>query len=47
MNTANTSPNLCRWEYDMHLYVKEQKVQPALFGTAAVHRAKLAAHLGL
>jgi len=35
------------WEHDMHLYVKRQKVQAAVFGTAATHRAALAAHLGL
>jgi len=35
------------WEHDMHLYVKRQKVQAALFGTGAEHRAALADHLGL
>jgi alkylation response protein AidB-like acyl-CoA dehydrogenase len=35
------------WEHDMHLYVKRQKAQAALFGTGAEHRAALAAHLGL
>ena len=35
------------WEHDMHLFVKRQKAQAALFGTAAEHRAKLATHLGL
>ena len=35
------------WEHDMHLYVKRQKVQAAMFGTGAEHRARLAAHLGL
>jgi hypothetical protein len=31
----------------MHLYVKRQKVQAALFGTGAEHRARIATHLGL
>ena len=35
------------WEHDMHLFVKRQKVQAALFGTGVEHRARLAAHLGL
>jgi acyl-CoA dehydrogenase len=35
------------WEHDMHLYVKRQKVQAALFGTGAEHRAALAGLLGL
>ena len=35
------------WEHDMHLYVKRQKVQAALFGTAAEHRGRVAAHIGL
>ena len=35
------------WEHDMHLYVKRQKAQAALFGTGAEHRQRLAAHLGL
>lgn len=35
------------WEHDMHLYVKRQKAQAALFGTGAEHRAALAVHLGL
>ena len=35
------------WEHDMHLYVKRQKAQAALLGTAAEHRARIAAHLGL
>ena len=35
------------WEHDMHLYVKRQKAQAALLGTAAQHRARVAAHLGL
>jgi alkylation response protein AidB-like acyl-CoA dehydrogenase len=35
------------WEHDMHLYVKRQKAQAALFGTASAHRAAVAAHLGL
>jgi alkylation response protein AidB-like acyl-CoA dehydrogenase len=35
------------WEHDMHLYVKRQKVQAAMFGTGAAHRARLAAQLGL
>jgi alkylation response protein AidB-like acyl-CoA dehydrogenase len=35
------------WEHDMHLYVKRQKVQAALFGTGAEHRARVATHLGL
>ncbi|HMK61983.1 MAG TPA: acyl-CoA dehydrogenase family protein [Acidimicrobiales bacterium] len=35
------------WEHDMHLYVKRQKVQAALFGTGAQHRAALADRLGL
>lgn len=35
------------WEHDMHLFVKRQKVQAALFGTGAEHRARIASHLGL
>ncbi|HLX88339.1 MAG TPA: acyl-CoA dehydrogenase family protein [Acidimicrobiales bacterium] len=35
------------WEHDMHLYVKRQKAQAALFGSGGEHRAKLAVHLGL
>lgn len=35
------------WEHDMHLYVKRQKEQAALFGTGAEHRAALADLLGL
>ncbi len=35
------------WEHDMHLYVKRQKAQAALFGTGAEHRRELAVHLGL
>jgi alkylation response protein AidB-like acyl-CoA dehydrogenase len=35
------------WEHDMHLYVKRQKAQAALFGTGAEHRQRLAGHLGL
>ncbi|MDE3085227.1 MAG: acyl-CoA dehydrogenase, partial [Acidobacteriota bacterium] len=35
------------WEHDMHLYVKRQKAQAALLGTAAEHRARIAAAIGL
>jgi alkylation response protein AidB-like acyl-CoA dehydrogenase len=35
------------WEHDMHLYVKRQKAQAALFGAGAEHRQRIAAHLGL
>ena len=35
------------WEHDMHLFVKRQKAQAALFGTGAQHRAALAGLLGL
>ena len=35
------------WEHDMHFYVKRQKAQAALLGTAAEHRAAVAVHLGL
>lgn len=35
------------WEHDMHLYVKRAKSGDALFGTSAVHRARVADILGL
>lgn len=35
------------WEHDVHLFVKRQKAQAALFGTGAEHRAALAGLLGL
>jgi alkylation response protein AidB-like acyl-CoA dehydrogenase len=35
------------WEHDMHLFVKRQKAQAALLGTAAEHRARIAAAIGL
>ncbi|MHB8680649.1 MAG: acyl-CoA dehydrogenase family protein [Acidimicrobiales bacterium] len=35
------------WEHDMHLFVKRQKAQAALFGTATEHRALIAEYLGL
>jgi alkylation response protein AidB-like acyl-CoA dehydrogenase len=35
------------WEHDMHLYVKRQKAQAALFGAGAEHRQRIGAHLGL
>ena len=35
------------WEHDMHLYVKRAKSGEAMLGTAAEHRAKVAALLGL
>ena len=31
----------------MHLYVKRAKCSEPLFGSAAIHRAKIADHLGL
>ena len=35
------------WEHDMQLYVKRVKCSEPLFGSASVHRAKIADHLGL
>ena len=35
------------WEHDMHLYVKRMKTDEALFGTAAMHRARIADLLGV
>ncbi len=30
------------WEHDVHLFVKRAKTGEALFGTRAVHRARIA-----
>ncbi|HZU79866.1 MAG TPA: acyl-CoA dehydrogenase family protein [Acidimicrobiales bacterium] len=35
------------WEHDMHLYVKRQKVQAALFGTGDEHRSAIAEAIGM
>jgi alkylation response protein AidB-like acyl-CoA dehydrogenase len=35
------------WEHDMHLYVKRIKSGEQLFGTSSVHRARIAALLGV
>jgi alkylation response protein AidB-like acyl-CoA dehydrogenase len=35
------------WEHDMHFYVKRAKTAAALLGTAAEHRATVAAAVGL
>jgi alkylation response protein AidB-like acyl-CoA dehydrogenase len=35
------------WEHDLHLYLKRAKTGDALFGTAATHRARVAALSGL
>jgi alkylation response protein AidB-like acyl-CoA dehydrogenase len=35
------------WEHDLHLFLKRAKAGDLLFGTAAAHRARLAALLGL
>jgi alkylation response protein AidB-like acyl-CoA dehydrogenase len=35
------------WEHDMHMYVKRVKASAAMFGSGAVHRAKVAQMIGL
>ncbi|HVC70956.1 MAG TPA: acyl-CoA dehydrogenase family protein [Acidimicrobiales bacterium] len=35
------------WEHDMHMYVKRVKATAAMFGTGAVHRARVAEMIGL
>jgi alkylation response protein AidB-like acyl-CoA dehydrogenase len=35
------------WEQDVHLYVKRIKSAETLFGTTAVHRQRIATHLGV
>src|SRR5207248_2161621 len=35
------------WEHDMHLYVKRAKAGDAMLGTAAEHRLRVAALLGV
>ena len=35
------------WEHDMHMFVKRQKVQAALFGTGTEHRDRIASRIGL
>ena len=35
------------WEHDLHLYVKRVKTSEPLFGSSAVHRGRIADHLGL
>jgi alkylation response protein AidB-like acyl-CoA dehydrogenase len=35
------------WEHDMHMYVKRVKAAAAMFGSGAVHRARVAQMIGL
>jgi alkylation response protein AidB-like acyl-CoA dehydrogenase len=35
------------WEHDMHMYVKRVKATSAMFGSGAVHRARVARMIGL
>jgi alkylation response protein AidB-like acyl-CoA dehydrogenase len=35
------------WEHDMHMYVKRVKTTAAMFGSGAVHRARVAEMIGL
>jgi alkylation response protein AidB-like acyl-CoA dehydrogenase len=35
------------WEHDMHMYVKRVKTAAAMFGSGAVHRARVAEMIGL
>jgi alkylation response protein AidB-like acyl-CoA dehydrogenase len=35
------------WEHDMHMYVKRVKATAAMFGSGAVHRARVAEMIGL